>query len=305
MTIVHSTPSADVSTASAAPVLLIEDLHTSFVSRAGVAPIVKGVSLKVEAGRTLVVLGESGSGKSVTARSILRLYGPKARHTGRVLVGGTDVLAADEKTLSRLRGPVMALVPQDPNGSLDPLRRVRSQLDDTVRRAATVRLSRAARTARILDLLTLVGIRDPQRVAKSYPHELSGGMRQRIAIALAVSRDPQLLIADEPTTALDPTVQKQILELFAELQRRMGTALVFVTHDVDVARAIADDVAVMFNGRLVEYGPASEVLTSPSHAYTRALLAAVPTRDSVRGHLPTVAETMAAEGIDFAEWSAS
>jgi len=281
--------------------LAVEDLRTSFKRSGAVAEIVRGVSFRIQQGRTLAILGESGSGKSVTARSVLGLYGKRATITGSVRVAGQELIGESESRLAALRGSTISFVPQDPNGSLDPLRRVRSQLKEMIKRGSPGS-GRAFVSSRVIELLNLVGIRDPERVAHSYPHELSGGMRQRIAIALAVSLDPKVLIADEPTTALDPTVQKQILALFNDLQSRMGTAMIFVTHDVDVARTIADDVAVMFAGKFVEFGEAESVLTTPSHPYTRALLAAVPTPNSVRGKLPTVEQSLKQSGLDPTDW---
>lgn len=289
--------SRDVSEEAA---ITITDLKTSFRREGHDFEVLKGISLKVDQGKTLAILGESGSGKSVTARSILRLHGRNTHHSGSIKIFGQEVIGKPESEVSKLRGTVMAYVPQDPNSSLDPLRRVHQQLSDTLRNQG---LSRDQKRASVIDLLHLVGISDAPRVARSYPHELSGGMRQRIAIALAISRHPRLLIADEPTTALDPTIQLQILRLIQDLQKRLKMTVIFVTHDVDVAREISDDVAVMYSGRLVEHGPTTEVLASPRHAYTRALLAAVPTRTSIRGHLPTIAQSMAAEGIDAKVWS--
>lgn len=287
------------------PVLQVSNLTTSLRLRDRSVPIVRDINLELFEGRTLAILGESGSGKSVTARSILRLYGRNMLHSGSIRVCGQELIDHSESEVARLRGPVMAYVPQDPNSSLDPLRKVKSQLFDTMRGHDAGRFPQAQKFQRVLDLLNLVGISEVERVAQSYPHELSGGMRQRIAIALAINREPRLLIADEPTTALDPTIQKQVLSLLMNLQRRIGMALVFITHDVDVARLISDDVAVMYAGKIVEYGDTSTVLNSPASPYTRALLAAVPTLRSVRGYLPTVVETMAAEGIDFEEWKKS
>jgi oligopeptide/dipeptide ABC transporter ATP-binding protein len=266
------------------PALAVDDLRVSFRVARDEVRVVRGVSFSVEAGRTLVIVGESGSGKSVTARSILRLHGRGATLDGAIRLGGTELLGLDERRMNELRGTRVALIPQDATGALDPLRRVGSQISEVLRhhgRAGT----RADGRSQAVDLLRRVHIADPERVAASYPHQLSGGMRQRIAIAIAISCGPRVLIADEPTTALDVTVQAQILDLLGELQDRLDMALVMVTHDVGVAEQMADDVAVMYAGRIVELGPVDLVLGSPAHPYTAALLDAQPRPDVPRGAL--------------------
>ncbi|MBT2234211.1 ABC transporter ATP-binding protein [Nonomuraea sp. NEAU-A123] len=264
--------------------LEIDDLTVDFAAGPRVAHAVRGVSLTVEAGRTTVVLGESGSGKSVTARAIMGLVGGPATIRGAVRLDGADLLGLDERAMRDLRGRDMGLVPQDPNGSLDPLRRVGAQIGEVLR-AHRVVASRAARRARVQELLAHAGITDPARVARSYPHELSGGMRQRVAIAAAVACGPRLLIADEPTTALDMTVQARILELFDRLQRDLDMAILLVTHDVGVARQMGSSVVVMYAGRVVEQGPARRVIERPAHPYTAALLGAQPRPGIPRGEL--------------------
>ncbi|HEV7534704.1 MAG TPA: ABC transporter ATP-binding protein, partial [Acidimicrobiia bacterium] len=233
------------------------------------------------AGETMVLLGESGSGKSVTSRAILRLYGGEARITGAVRFGEKSLSNFDERAMRKLRGSDIAMVPQDPTAALDPLRHIGAQLGEVLR-VHGVAKGRGAARERVLALLQSVGIPDPVRVAKSYPHELSGGMRQRAMIAVAIACEPKVLIADEPTTALDVTVQAQVLELFSELQARLGMAMLMVTHDVGVAREIADRVAVMYAGRIVETGPTDAVLSSPAHPYSEGLLASVPRGQSGR-----------------------
>jgi oligopeptide/dipeptide ABC transporter ATP-binding protein len=214
----------------------------------------------------------------------MRLYGRNASITGSVTMGGESLLDLDERAMRKRRGTVIAMVPQDPTAALDPLRKIGAQLIEVLRIHDVEKGRRAARD-RSLALLASVGIPDPVRVAHSYPHELSGGMRQRAMIAVAIACEPKVLVADEPTTALDVTVQAQVLELFAELQARLGMAMLMVTHDVGVARDIADEVAVMYAGRIVEWGPASEVLGEPRHPYTMGLLGAVPTPTIARGAL--------------------
>jgi oligopeptide/dipeptide ABC transporter ATP-binding protein len=289
------------------PVLAVEDLSTSFGHGKHVVEVVRGVSLSIARGETLVLLGESGSGKSVTARSILRLYGENATHAGRVRLDGVYLPDA-ERLMTKLRGGRIGLVSQDPAGALDPVRRVGSQLREVIRSHAG--MTRQAAHGRAVELLALVGLPDPARAYRSFPHELSGGMKQRVVIALAVACSPGLLIADEPTTALDVTVQAQILDLISDLKARLGMATLLVTHDVGVARQMADRVAVMYAGRIVEEGPADEVLDDPAHPYTAALLAALPTPGTARGTLRPIpglppAAGRLADGCPFAPRCAS
>jgi oligopeptide/dipeptide ABC transporter ATP-binding protein len=265
--------------------LEVEDLTVDFAAGERVAHAVRGVGFEVEAGRTTVVLGESGSGKSVTARAVLRLLGSRAEVGGAVRLDGVSLLDLDEREMRSLRGRGIGLVPQDPTGALDPLRRVGSQVAEVLR-AHGVGTTRAARRERAGELLAQAGIPDPARVARAYPHELSGGLRQRVAIAAAIACGPRLLIADEPTTALDMTVQARILELFGRLRRELDMAVLLVTHDVGVARLMGSTVVVMYAGRVVEEGPAERVLSRPAHPYTAALLGAQPRPGVPRGELP-------------------
>jgi oligopeptide/dipeptide ABC transporter ATP-binding protein len=280
------------------PALRVDRLSTVFRTHSAEVRAVSSVSFEVDAGQTLVLLGESGSGKSVTARSIMRLHGGRARVEGEVTLAGESLLDLDEREMRQIRGATVALVPQDPSAALDPLRRVGKQITEVLL-LHKVCDSKSAAKARAVELLRQVGIPDPERALRSYPHELSGGMRQRVVIAIGISCDPAVIIADEPTTALDVTVQAQILDLFAELQQRLSTALLMVTHDVLVAADIADVVAVMYAGRIVETGPATEVLENPKHPYTKALLGALPRHDTARGELESIPGAPPVAGQDF------
>jgi oligopeptide/dipeptide ABC transporter ATP-binding protein len=267
--------------------LKVEDLAVTFRSKRNAVEAVRGISFTVEAGKTLVLLGESGSGKSVSARAVMRLYSDAVTITGRATLGGVDLFDLDERAMQSLRGRDIALVPQDASGSLDPLRRVGSQIAEVLRRHGVEHGRKAARQ-RAADLLAQVGIPDPARAVRSYPHELSGGMRQRALIAIAIACEPKVLVADEPTTALDVTIQAQVLDLFAQLQQDLGMGLLLVTHDVGVGRQMADRVAVMYAGRLVEEGPGATVLGESAHPYTAGLLRAVPTPETPRGQLQAI-----------------
>jgi oligopeptide/dipeptide ABC transporter ATP-binding protein len=277
---------ADAETRAA--LLQVENLSTTFGKGPASVEVVRGVSFSLERGETLVLLGESGSGKSVTARSIMQLYGQTARHRGSVSLEGEELIGLDEDFLRAMRGKRISLVSQDPSAALDPLRTVGRQIEEVLR-IHLRDLSRSERRARVLELLCLMSLPRPEQVARSYPHELSGGMRQRVAIAIAVSCDPEVLLADEPTTALDVTVQAQILDELKNLKRQLGTALILVTHDVGVAEQMADRVAVMYAGRIVEIGPAAEVLDRPAHPYTEGLLSCLPTSELRRGELRPLA----------------
>ena len=273
---------------AAVPALTVADLRTSFRGGGRDIVAVQGVSFTLEPGEVMVLLGESGSGKSVTARSIMRLYGRSATVDGSVRLGDRELTTLPEAEMQKVRGREIGLVPQDPTGALDPLRSIGSQLVEMLRVNGPKRTRREL-TARAYELLGLVGIPDPARVARSRPHQLSGGMRQRAVIAIAVACEPAILIADEPTTALDVTVQAQVLELFLDLQRRIGMAMILVTHDVGVAEEVGGKIGVMYAGRLVETGPAVDVLRTPVHPYTRGLMRSLPTPGIERGQLPVIA----------------
>jgi len=253
------------------PLVEVTDLHVRFVSREATVHAVNGVSFSARRGEVLCILGESGSGKTVTLRTLLRLLPRAARIEGQVLVDGRDVLAMPGRDLSELRGGLAAMVFQEPMTALDPVYTIGRQIGETVRRHTGC--DRRAARARALELLELVRVPSAARRLDSYPHELSGGLRQRAMIAMALSCDPQLLLADEPTTALDATVQVQVLILLRRLQRELGMGMIFVTHDLGVASEIADTIAVMYAGRIVEIGPVAQVLRAPLHPYTAGLLA--------------------------------
>jgi peptide/nickel transport system ATP-binding protein len=260
----------------AEPLLRVEDLRVEFPSEEGPLVAVAGIAFEVLPGRTLGIVGESGSGKSVTSLTILGLTRRAGAHaSGRVLFEGRDLLALSEKQLRAVRGNGIAMIFQDPLSSLHPLYRVGRQLTEAI--GAHRELSRRVARARATELLGLVGIPDPGRRVDDYPHQFSGGMRQRAMIAMALACEPSLLIADEPTSALDVTVQAQILALLRRLQSELGMAIVFVTHDLAVVGEMADEIAVMHAGLIVEQGPAEQILSAPSHPYTVSLLHSIPT----------------------------
>ncbi len=265
-------------------VLSVRHLTTTFTAGGQHIDALRGIDLDLYAGQVNVLLGESGSGKSVTARSVMGLYGPSACIAGSVIFEGRELIGLTDKELRPIRGSGIALVPQDPTGSLDPLRRIGNQIVEVLRLHGEVS-SRSEGRSRAVELLAQVGLPDPVRAADLYPHEMSGGMRQRAAIAIAVSCRPKLLIADEPTTALDVTVQAQVLALFLELTKSINSAMLMITHDVGVAKEVADHISVMYDGRIVEQGSAAEVLSNTTHPYTRALLESVPQPGMARGSL--------------------
>jgi len=249
----------------------VRDLHVTFSGGGKTIRAVNGVSLEVGAGEAVALIGESGSGKSVTLRALMRLHPPRrTRMEGRIRVDGADVMALDQRALARLRGGTMAMVFQEPLLALDPVYTVGQQIVECIRTHDKV--SAAEARERALQALESVRIPSPERRLAAYPHEMSGGMRQRAMIALALSARPRILLADEPTTALDATVQIQVLILLRELQRELGLSIVFVTHDIGAAVEIADRVAVMYGGRIVEEGPIRTLLRAARHPYTIALL---------------------------------
>jgi peptide/nickel transport system ATP-binding protein/oligopeptide transport system ATP-binding protein len=261
---------------AAPPALEVTDLAVTFRTERGDVPAVRGISFTLEPGESLAILGESGSGKSATAHSLLGLVDPPGEVTGSVRFGGTELVAMSERDLNTIRGRELSMVFQDSLDSLNPVFSIGSQLGEVFR--ARAGLSRAAAADRAVELMAAVGIRDPRQRMNDYPHQFSGGMRQRICIAMAIALDPNVLIADEPTTALDVTIQAGILRLLRTLQRERDMSLIFVTHDLAVARMVADSVIVMRHGRIVERGVLEDVFRNPRHPYTQALLDAHPAR---------------------------
>jgi dipeptide transport system ATP-binding protein len=258
--------------------LEIGDLHLELLGGAGAQPILRGIGLELAAGTVLGLVGESGAGKTMVGRAILGLQPERARISqGAIRFAGRDITHLPESERRALLGGAMALIPQDPMSALNPVRRIETQMVEVIR--LHLGLGRAPARAKALDMLAAVHMREPERVLRHYPHELSGGMRQRVLIAIAFACRPQLIIADEPTTALDVTVQRQILRLIKELQSTSGTALLFITHDLGVVAKICDRVAVMHAGRIVEAADVGEVFARPRHDYTRALFAATPRYD--------------------------
>ena len=272
------------------PVFEIRNL--SAVSAAG--PILRNISLTVNMGEAMALVGESGAGKSAIAKAVLGVLPAAIKITsGEIFFGEVDMLKLSPSHIHELLGVRIALIPQDPLTSLNPSRRIGDQFTDGLRLRAG--LSKAAATTQAIELLNDVQIRDPLRVLKNFPHELSGGMRQRVLIAQAFSLKPQMIIADEPTTALDVTVQKQVLRLIRQLQRNHGTTLLFITHDLGVVAQICDRMTVLYGGKVLEQGATRDVLKNPAHKYTIALLAANPRYDQPTQSLKPISEALIAE----------
>ena len=271
--------------ANAVPLLDVHDLHTQFDTPAGVVRAVDGVSYSLRSGETLGVVGESGCGKSVTALSILRLVSsPPGRIAGGAIrFEGTDLLTLSESEMEKVRGNRISMIFQEPMTSLNPLLTVGRQISEAV--ALHQRLSQRAAMDRAVDMLRRVHMPEPEQRVHAFPHQLSGGMRQRVMIAMALSCNPKVLIADEPTTALDVTIQAQILDLMRELRDTLGTAIILITHDMGVVAENADRVVVMYAGRKVEEAPVDELFERPAHPYTRGLLGSIPSLDLV-GRVP-------------------
>src|SRR5256885_2408578 len=264
------------------PLLEVKELHTEFRTGAGVVRAVDGISYTVDPGETVAIVGESGSGKSVSALSVMRLIpDPPGRVTGgEVWFGGRDLMTLSEEQMRQVRGSEIGMIFQEPMTSLNPVLTIGRQITETLEQHRG--MDREAADRRATELLGLVGIADAQRRLQQYPHQLSGGMRQRIMIAIALACDPKLIIADEPTTALDVTIQAQILELMKQLTHRLDVALIIITHNLGVVARYANRVNVMYAGRIVESGPAAQIYHDPRHPYTMALLGSVPRLDRPR-----------------------
>ncbi len=270
----------------AEPLLELRDLHVSFATRAGDVPAVRGVNLTLGAGETLAIVGESGSGKTVSALAVMGLVDPPGRVVkGSVWFGGRELTALPAAELRAIRGARIGMIFQEPMTSLNPVFTIGDQIAETLR----IHHGTTARQARdeVIELLRRVGIPAPERRVDNYPHEMSGGMKQRVMIAMAIACKPDLLIADEPTTALDVTIQAQILELLGKLQEEMGMAILLITHNLGVVAHFAREVVVMYAGKLVERAPVGEIFARPEHPYTRALLRSLPRPD--RAHEPLAA----------------
>ena len=261
-------------------VLEVNNLHTSFFTDVGEVKAVNGVSFSLEPGKTLGIVGESGSGKSVTAYSIMQILAETGNIVdGQVLFEGKDITKWNEKQMQNFRGKKVSIIFQDPMTSLNPVFTVGYQLEEAVL-LHTEKTKREARD-RAIEMLTLVGVNDPASRMRQYPHELSGGMRQRVMIAMALCCEPDILIADEPTTALDVTIQAQILELMQDLQKKMGMAIIMVTHDLGVIASMCDEILVMYGGRICERGTADAIFYEPAHEYTKGLLRSIPRKDTM------------------------
>jgi len=257
-------------------ILDVSSLEISFSTHEGEIHAVRDVSFSVNRGEVLAIVGESGSGKSVTAQALMGLtpIPPGIVKGGKVLLDGVDILASDEKALTKIRGAKVSMIFQDPMTSLNPSMRIGAQIREILHQHNT--MSRAESYARALELLHLVGIPEPERRMRQYPHQFSGGMRQRIVIAIAVANNPELLLADEPTTALDVTIQSQIFRLIRDIQAKFSTAMVLITHDLGLVAGVADRIIVMYGGRIVEEGPTDQIYYDPQHPYTVGLLNSVP-----------------------------
>ncbi|MBQ2730709.1 MAG: ABC transporter ATP-binding protein [Clostridia bacterium] len=261
------------------PLLKVRDLKTSFFTDAGEVKAVGGVSFNLERGKVLGIVGESGSGKSVTVYSILQILAPTGKIVGgSVKFNGQELIGIDEKEMRKIRGNRISIIFQDPMTSLNPTYTIGHQLMEAIL-LHTGRNKKQARE-RALEMLRLVNINEPEKRLKQYPHELSGGMRQRVGIAMALACEPDILIADEPTTALDVTIQAQILELMQDLQKKLGMAIIMITHDLGVIAQLCDEVVVMYAGSICEQGTADEIFYNPKHEYTKGLLRSIPTDQS-------------------------
>lgn len=271
-------------------ILSVKNLHTSFSTGKGEVHSVNGVSFNLDKGKILGIVGESGSGKSVTAYSIMRILESNGRISeGEVLYKGEDITKFSEKQMREFRGKCCSIIFQDPMTSLNPVFTIGYQLKEAIE-LHTERKGKEAE-ARAVEMLTLVGVNEPEKRLKQYPFELSGGMRQRVMIAMALSCEPDILIADEPTTALDVTIQAQILELMQSLQKKLGMAIIMVTHDLGVIADMCDEIIVMYGGRVCERGTAEDIFYRPSHEYTKGLLRSIPNVDRMGQRLTPIPGT--------------
>ena len=270
--------------------LSVKDLHTSFTTDHGEVQAVNGVSFNLDAGKVLGIVGESGSGKSVTAYSIMQILADNGRITsGEILYKGEDISRWGESKMQDFRGKCCSIIFQDPMTSLNPVFTIGSQIAEAV--LLHTKSSKHEAMEKALEMLKLVGINEPEKRLKQYPYELSGGMRQRVMIAMALACEPDILIADEPTTALDVTIQAQILELMQSLQKKLGMAIIMVTHDVGVIAEMCDEIVVMYGGRFCERGTADEIFYNPRHEYTRGLLRSIPNITNMKERLVPISGT--------------
>ncbi|MDD6839068.1 MAG: ABC transporter ATP-binding protein [Clostridiales bacterium] len=270
--------------------LSVKDLHTSFTTDHGDVQAVNGVSFNLDAGKVLGIVGESGSGKSVTAYSIMQILADNGRITsGEILYKGEDISRWGESKMQDFRGKCCSIIFQDPMTSLNPVFTIGSQIAEAV--LLHTKSSKREAMEKALEMLKLVGINEPEKRLKQYPYELSGGMRQRVMIAMALACEPDILIADEPTTALDVTIQAQILELMQSLQKKLGMAIIMVTHDLGVIAEMCDEIVVMYGGRFCERGTADEIFYNPRHEYTRGLLRSIPNITNMKERLVPISGT--------------
>lgn len=270
--------------------LSVQDLHTSFTTDSGEVQAVNGISFNLNPGEVLGIVGESGSGKSVSAYSVMQILAENGRiKSGKVLYKGQDLTQWSEKQMVSFRGKCCSIIFQDPMTSLNPVFTIGNQLCEAIE-LHTSRRGKAAKE-RAIEMLKLVGINEPEKRIKQYPHELSGGMRQRVMIAMALACEPDILIADEPTTALDVTIQAQILELIQDLQKKMGMAVILVTHDLGVIADMCNTILVMYGGRVCERGTADEIFYHPKHEYTKGLLRSIPSTTNMKTKLIPIAGT--------------
>jgi len=270
------------------PLLQVKNLSTSFNVDSGEVRAVNGISFNLDKGKVLGIVGESGSGKSVTAYSIMRILVEPGRITGgQILFNGEDIVTFDKKKMREFRGEKISIIFQDPMTSLNPTYTIGNQLREAI--LLHTDRNREEANARAIEMLQLVGVNEPEKRLKQYPHELSGGMRQRVMIAMALACEPDILIADEPTTALDVTIQAQILELMQDLQKKLGMAIIMITHDLGVIADMCDEIIVMYAGRICERGTVDEIFYNPRHEYTKGLLRSIPRLDSKKERLIPIA----------------